>query len=429
MDEKNGGRTPGFFSDIAVIGAGPAGMMAAGYATELGASVTLYEKNSRTGRKLMITGKGRCNVTNNCSVPEFIPNVRTNSRFLYSALNFFTPSDTMDFFESRGVPLKTERGRRVFPVSDKSLDIAKALDFYSDKKVYRRICERVIAIEQREGGGYSVFDANGKRDFRAVIIATGGVSYPQTGSDGDGYAFAEALGIKTVAPKASLVPLECKEGWVRSLRGLTLKNITLELVDTQKDQSVFSEMGEMMFTHFGITGPLVLSASCHLCDMREGRYMAYIDTKPALDHETLDARLRSDFEKYKNRSFSNSLTDLFPSAFAAEMVKLSGIDPNKKVNSVTREERQSLVRLFKAVPITVLRKRPISEAIITQGGVDVKEIDPKSMMSKKHAGLFFAGELLDVDAYTGGYNLQIAFSSGRLAGAHAAEYVKKDPKG
>ena len=404
---------------IAVIGAGAAGMTASAKAAELGADVTLFEKNNRVGRKLGITGKGRCNLTNNCSVNEYIENVPRNPRFMYAAINGFSPSDTMDLFEKLGVPLKTERGNRVFPVSDKAQDIVTALKLFKDRSGVKTLFEKVIDIE-RSDDHFTVVTEKGRYQFERVIIATGGASYPLTGSTGDGYRFAEKLGINVTDIRPSLVPLETEEKWCRSLQGLSLKNVAVTVTDVKSGKCVYEDFGEMMFTHFGVTGPMVLSASAHLRDMEPGKYRMTIDLKPALDRETLDRRLLSDFAKYKNRDYSNALSDLLPSKLIDVFVELSGIPPHKKVNSITKEERMSAVGLLKELSFTIKGTRPIAEAIITSGGIDVKEINPKTMESKKIKGLYFAGEVIDVDAYTGGFNLQTAFSTAMLAADHAA---------
>ena len=404
---------------VAVIGAGAAGMMASAKAAELGADVTLFEKNDRVGRKLGITGKGRCNLTNNCTVNEYIENVPGNPRFMYAAINGFTPSDTMEFFEGLGVPLKTERGNRVFPVSDRAQDVVAALKRFKDRSGVRTVFEKVIDIDKADEG-FTLVTEKGGYPFDRVIIATGGASYPLTGSTGDGYRFAKKLGINVTDIRPSLVPLETEEKWCSSLQGLSLKNVALKVTDTGSGKSVYDDFGEMMFTHFGVTGPMILSASAHLRDITPGKYSMSVDLKPALDRETLDRRLLSDFAKYKNRDYANALSDLLPSKLIDVFVELSGIPAHKKVNSITKEERAKIVSLLKELKFSVKGTRPIAEAIITSGGVDVREIDPKTMESKKIKGLYFAGEVIDVDAYTGGFNLQTAFSTAVLAAFHAA---------
>ncbi len=410
---------------IAVIGGGAAGLVAAGAATYLGADVTLFERNKRLGTKLMITGKGRCNVTNNSNTETVLSNIPTNPRFLYAALSAFSTSDTMELFENLGVPLKTERGARVFPVSDKAADIVSALKNYiSGVKV---INQRVVKIlkDGEAVSGVRAVDDNGKESdygFDRVIICTGGVSYPRTGSTGDGYRLARELGHSVITPTPSLVPLEADKSICAAMSGLSLKNVTLSITDKSSGKPVYSEFGEMLFAHFGITGPVVLSASAHLKPMSKDKYRASIDLKPALDEKTLDTRLLSDFSKYTNKNFSNSLSDLLPQKMIPVFIKKSGIDPYKKVNEITKEERRALVGLFKSFSFDIYAFRPIDEAIITSGGINVKEISPKDMQSKLVGGLYFAGEVIDVDAYTGGFNLQIAFSTGYLAGTSAALY-------
>jgi len=407
---------------IIVIGGGAAGMMAAVFAANAGARVTLLERGKSCGKKLRITGKGRCNVTNDCALNEFLENVPTNPRFLYGALNFFSTRDVQDFFEARGVPLKVERGRRVFPVSDCAQDIVDALfDACRDAGVtlHRGRAEELILAE---GAVRGVRTLEGDELFSdRVILCTGGLSYPQTGSDGDGYALAKQAGHTVTPLLPSLVPMTCS-GWVcPAMQGLSLKNVGLTLVDTATGRVVYEDFGEMMFTHFGVTGPMILSASAHIPDVAVKHYEIRIDLKPALDEKTLDARLLSDFQKYHNKDFQNALDDLLPQKMIPVIVRLSGISPHKKVHSITKEERRTLCELIRAFPVTPNGFRPIREAIVTKGGVSVKEVNPKTMESKLCAGLYFAGEVLDVDAYTGGYNLQIAFSTGALAGTSAAE--------
>lgn len=405
---------------IAVIGGGAAGMMAAGKAAYLGAAVTLFEKNDRFGKKLYITGKGRCNVTNACVVNEFLANVPTNPRFLYSAANNFTPSDTMAFFEELGVPLKVERGNRVFPVSDHSSDIVNALVRYMKDNGVTTKNEKVTAIRHLTDG-YMVETSRGAYPFDRVIVATGGLSYPTTGSDGDGYRFAKELGIDVTPIRPSLVPLETSEAWCPLLQGLALKNVALTAIDTKSNKVIYRDFGEMLFTHFGLSGPVVLSLSAHLPDPTPGRYKLEIDLKPALDDATLDKRLLSDFAKYANRDFANALSDLLPSKMISVFVGLCGIAPHQKVHSITKAQREQILHLLKHLSVTVKRMRPIAEAIITSGGISVKELSPKTMESKKHPGLYFVGEVIDVDAYTGGFNLQIAFSTAMAAASAAVE--------
>ena len=405
---------------VAVVGGGAAGMMAALTAAQNGAAVTLFERSGRLGRKLRITGKGRCNVTNDCDTNEFLNNVMTNPRFLYTALDRFSTADTKDFFESCGVPLKTERGRRVFPVSDRAADIVAALSDACRAAGVAVVYERVKSLTVEDGTLVGVTTSAGEHRADAVIVCTGGKSYPLTGSDGDGYRLAEAAGHSVTALSPSLVPITTEGDLCPSLQGLSLKNVKLTVVRTDNGKAVFEDFGEMMFTHFGLTGPMVLSASAHIPDITKGKYEALIDLKPALDDKTLDARILSDFEKYKNTDFANALGDLLPQKMIPVIIRLSGIDPHTKVNTVTREQRRALVSLLKGLRVSLKGFRPIEEAIVTRGGVNVREVSPKTMESKILPGLYFAGEVLDVDAYTGGYNLQIAFSTAVVAGENAA---------
>ena len=405
---------------VIVIGGGAAGLFAAISAAENGADVILLEKNDRCGKKLRITGKGRCNVTNDCTTEEFLQNVPSNPRFLYSALSALSTQDVKDFFEAEGVPLKTERGKRVFPVSDKAEDIVSALVSACRARGVKIINEKVISLVINEDKINGVITESGERSADAVIICTGGRSYTRTGSDGDGYKFARAAGHTVTPLLPSLVPITCAGKLCPSLQGLSLKNVSLTITDKTTKKEVYSDFGEMMFTHFGITGPMVLSASAHVPDVASGKYEARINLKPALDEKTLDARILSDFSKYSNKDLINALGDLLPKKLIPVTISLSGIDPRKKINSITREERQALIDVIRGLRLSLTGFRPLEEAIITKGGVSVKEIDPKTMASKKCAGLYFAGEVIDVDAYTGGFNLQIAFSTGLLAGRSAA---------
>lgn len=393
---------------IGIVGGGAAGMMAAYHAAALGADVTLFEKNTALGRKLRITGKGRCNVTNHCEISEFIANVPRNGRFLYGAASRFGPRDTMEFFESLGVPLKVERGNRVFPVSDKASDIVDALRRGLVQQGVRVIYEKVNGITA-ENGAVTGLKTMVFYPFDRVIVATGGLSYPQTGSDGDGYRFAKDLGISHTPLRPSLVPFEVCERWCPALQGLSLKNVTLRAYDGERQ--IYEDFGEMMFTHFGITGPMVLSLSSHLDSFAPGQIRVVLDLKPALDAQTLDRRILSDFTKYTNKNYSNALSDLLPSKLISVFVSLSGISPERKVHTITKEERAVIVRLLKNLTLKLKRPRPITEAIITSGGIDISEVSPKTMEAKKVSGLYFAGEVLDADAYTGGFNLQIAFST------------------
>ncbi len=392
---------------IAVVGGGASGLFAAGKAAERGCEVTLFEKNDRPGRKLGITGKGRCNVTNDCDVTEFLKNVPTNPRFLYSALSRFSPAETKAFFEERGVRLKTERGGRVFPLSDKAGDIVDALTgFCREKGVHFRF-EKVLSVLP-EDGTFRVETSRGKTGFDRVLIATGGLSYPKTGSDGDGLRMAKEMGIDLVPCSPSLVPMVSPDPLCAAMQGLSLKNVELTVENGGK--TVYTDFGEMLFTHFGISGPMVLSASSHVRKIGKD-CRAHIDLKPALDEKTLDRRLLSDFSKYANRDFRNALCDLLPAKMIPVIVEKSRIDPLKKVNEISREERSRLLKTVKDLSFPISGFRPISEAIVTSGGVSTSEIDPKTMECKKIKGLYFAGEVLDVDAHTGGFNLQIAFST------------------
>lgn len=410
-------------NNVIVIGAGAAGLMAAGTAAQSGCDVLLLERNERAARKVMITGKGRCNVTNSCTLlNELIGNVPVNGKFLYSAFSRMMPSDVMDFFEEQGVPLKVERGNRVFPVSDKAVDIVDALVNFVRRSGVKTVHGRAEKLIIEDNAVRGVITDDG-RTFEGdkVIVATGGVSYPQTGSTGDGYKLAKQAGHKIIEPKPSLVPLTVHEGWCSDLQGLSLKNVSISVIDTEKYREVYNDFGEMLFTHFGVSGPMILSASAHLKDMEKGRYELRIDLKPALSHEQLDLRLQKDFRKNANKVFANSLDELLPRKLIPVIVRLSGIAPGIRVNQVTREQRKELAALLKELCLTVTGFRPIEEAIVTSGGVDTKEINPKTMQSKLCDGLYFAGEVIDVDAYTGGFNLQIAFSTGNLAGKSAGE--------
>ncbi len=398
-------------SKIAVVGGGAAGMMAAARIISNGGDVTLFEKKDKLGLKLGITGKGRCNVTNNCTREEFMANIPTNNRFLYSAYNAFSPTDTMDFFENAGVSLKTERGNRVFPVSDRAFDIVNVLrDIVKPYTVFQRVSE----ITSEEGRVTGLVAGGRNYAFDSVILATGGMSYPKTGSDGDGYRMAKALGHTVTELKPSLVPIESPDAFCREMQGLSLKNVAVRLIRND-GKEVYSDFGEMMFTHFGVTGPMILSASSMIPDLSAGKYELVIDLKPAFDEKTLDSRLLSDFSKNINRDFANSLGALLPTKMIPVFVALSGVSPAKKVNSITKEERKKIISLLKGFRVRLSRFRPIDEAIVTKGGISVKEIDPRTMGSKLVSGLYFAGEMIDVDGYTGGFNLQIVFSTAVLA--------------
>lgn len=405
--------------DVVVVGAGAAGAMAAGTAAQRGLNTVIIERNPRIGRKIMITGKGRCNVTNNCDNPAFINAVKVNGKFLYSAINTFSTQDTMSFFQNLGVPLKTERGNRVFPVSDKSVDIVDALAKFIRTSGAKLVEGRCKALIIKDGAVLGVKLEDGTSlQADNVIVATGGLSYPTTGSAGDGYLLAKQAGHNIVTPTPSLIPIVTNELWCKDLMGLSLKNVTVTLTDVQKNKVLYHEMGEMLFTHFGVSGPLILSASSHMKQENLHNYVIEIDLKPALSVEQLDARLLRDFAKNLNKDFLNSLSELLPRKIIPIMVELSQIDGCEKVNQITKEQRRAFAELIKHLRITPRAFRPIDEAIITSGGVHVKEINPKTMESKLVKGLYFAGEVMDVDAYTGGFNLQIAFSTGALAGMH-----------
>jgi predicted Rossmann fold flavoprotein len=403
-----------FDYDVVVVGAGPAGMMAAGRAGARGLRVLLIERNARPGRKLLITGKGRCNLTNNCSVEDLLAAVRRGGRFLHSASAAFTPADTMAFFEGLGLPLKTERGRRVFPASDRSVDVLLALRRYMEAGGVQLITGRVSALATREGAITGVLLKDGRAiSAPAVVLATGGMSYPATGSDGSGYALAEAVGHSIVPPRASLVPIVIAEDFCAELSGLSLRNVTLSLIKGKK--TLFCEIGELLFTHFGISGPLALSASSYI-EGSPDDYRLTIDLKPGLDADRLDRRLLRDFEERPNRDFINALGGLLPRSLIPVVVRRSGIDSDTKVHQITRAQRIELGRLLKNFSLTPVGLRPIEEAVVTAGGIHLREVNPKTMGSKLVSGLYFAGEVLDLDAYTGGYNLQIAFATGQAAG-------------
>lgn len=400
--------------DVIVVGGGAAGLMAAGAAASRGLSVGLFDKNQQLGRKVRITGKGRCNVTNNCSVEEVVVSCPRGGKFLYGALSAFSPQDTMAFFEGQGVPLKTERGRRVFPVSDNAHQIADALARWAGKaQVIRQAVTEVLT----EGGrAVGVKTAQGAYHAQGVILCCGGASYPGTGSNGDGYKLASQLGHTIVKPTPSLVPLVERGDWCSQLMGLSLRNCGVKVTQQGKKKPVYEDFGELLFTHFGLSGPTILSASAHLHPMEPGKYTVHIDLKPALSPQQLDQRLLRDLEGHKNKFFANSLEELLPQKLIPVVVERSGIPGETRCNSVTKEQRRALLGLLKGFSLEVEGFRPIAEAIVTSGGVSLKEIDPRTMESKRVPGLYFAGELMDADAYTGGYNLQIAFATGRLAG-------------
>lgn len=409
-------------SKIIVIGGGAAGMMAAIAAAENGHRTILIEKNEKLGKKIFITGKGRCNVTNACSTEDLFLNVMSNPKFLYSAFYGFDNKKVIEFFENAGCPLKTERGERVFPVSDHSSDIIKALEkrlkqLSVDVLLHTNAAELLTKESEEDTCIYGVRLSDGREEKAdAVIIATGGISYESTGSTGDGYRFAEATGHRLTERRPSLVPLEAKEEFCKDLMGLSLKNVGVTLVLQGKE--IYSGFGEMLFTHFGVSGPLVLSASSSYVKKAYGKEtVLYIDLKPALNEEMLDKRILRDFEANKNKAFKNILNGLFPARLIPVMIKLSQINPDKKIHEITKEERKAFAALIKKMPVTISGCRGFAEAIITAGGISVKDVNPSTMESKKVKGLYFAGEVLDLDALTGGFNLQISWSTGYLAGS------------
>ena len=397
----------------AVIGGGPAGVICAAQSSLKGNKTVLFEKNSDILKKLLITGKGRCNITNSSDISEFFENVPVNRNFLYSAFYTFTNDDIISLLKNEGLEVKNERGNRVFPISDKASDVANALKKHLKKSGTEiRVNTEVTKIEKYESG-FTVYTKNGvKENFDSICIATGGLSYPVTGSTGDGYRFSEKLGHSIVNPHAGLVPLEIHEEFCKEMTGLSLRNVSLKLITDGK--TVFADFGEMMFTPFGVTGPLVISASSHYKENSDSKIE--IDLKSALSEKQLDERILRDFSEFSNKDFRNSLNKLLPKSIISVIIELSGIDPFKKCNSITKEERRNLVSILKNFTLHIKGKRPVKEAIITSGGINVKEINPSTMESKIIPGLFFAGEVIDVDAYTGGYNLQIAYSTGYLAG-------------
>lgn len=403
---------------VIIIGAGAAGLMCAGKCAENGNSVTLFEKNSRVGRKIMITGKGRCNVTNLCTtVSELLENIPENGKFLYSAFGKFMPYDIMAFFENMGVPVKVERGNRVFPLSDKAVDIVDALKKYVDKNGVNIINSAVTDIITENGQAVGVTAENGNSYYvDAVVVATGGLSYPLTGSTGDGYKFAEKTGHTVTPLRPSLVGLKCLEGWCEKAAGLSLKNVALQIEDTVKSKIIYTDFGEMLITHVGVSGPMILSGSAHLRNMESGRYILHIDLKPALSEEKLEARLIRELTENGSKSVKSAVLTLVPSSLAGVILKKSGLAGTEKCGNITKEARQRLLHTLKNLTLTVTDFCPMDEAIVTSGGVSVKDIDPKTMMSKKVKNLYFVGEVIDVDAYTGGFNLTIAFSTGYLAG-------------
>ena len=406
-----------FLKRVVIIGAGASGMLAAKVASDRGYKVTVLEKQKRCGQKLLITGKGRCNITNNCEIEELIENVPTNGKFLYSAFYTFTNDQVIDMFNDLGVETKTERGKRVFPVSDKAVDVVRALEkqMRSNKNVEVLLNSKVDKIIAEDGAVKKVVLSD-KREIEcdSVIVATGGVSYPRTGSSGDGYKFARNLGHTIIKPKASLIGLEVMEDYVTDLAKLSLRNVSINVYNS-KNKKIYDDFGEMEFTKYGLDGPIIKSASCRMGDLSKENYKIVLDLKPALDEDKLDKRIQKDFQKYANKNFENSLNDLLPKQLIPTIVKLSKIDPYIKVNQISKEERKNLVHLIKNITFTVKNYRPIEEAIITSGGVKTSEINSSTMESKLVSGLYFAGEVIDVDAYTGGFNLQIAFSTAYLA--------------
>ena len=403
--------------DLIVIGGGPAGMIAAITAARAGKSVVLLEKNDRLGKKLLITGKGRCNVTNDCTADEVLKNTPRNGKFLFSAMAAFPPSMAMQFFEDAGCTLKTERGNRVFPTTDRSQTVLDALQRELKSSGVIVKTAKVLSIERDEAGVIGAATNSGFFEARKVILATGGASYPATGSTGDGYKFARQLGHTIVEPQGSLVPLETAGPDAPEMQGLALKNSGLKLLNP-KGKAVYKDFGEMLFTHFGVSGPMVLSASAHI-GKGEGWKLS-IDLKPALEEHKLDDRILRDLELYQNRSMENALTDLLPRSMIPVVLRRIGVDGSLQANSFTKQNRRALVELLKNFTLDITGKRPVAEAIITSGGVKCGEIDPKTMESKKVPGLYFAGEIIDCDAYTGGFNLQIAWATGYAAGRAAS---------
>ena len=405
-------------SKVIVIGAGASGLMAGGYAGYYGNDVLIFEKNDYVGRKLRITGKGRCNLTNNCDNETFLKNVPTNSRFLYSAINSFGTQDTMNFFEEKGLALKTERGNRVFPVSDRAVDVVEVLKNFVKENGCRIVHEEVKSLIVENNTVCGIKTVSDKK-YRAdkVIIATGGKSYPQTGSTGTGYRLARQVGHTVIPPKPSLIPLVSHDTFCKDLQGLSLKNVSLSVIAKKNEKTIYEEMGEMLFTHFGVSGPLVLSASAHLTDKPLKDYYLSVDMKPALSEKQLDLRKLRDFELFINKDIINSLGKLLPSKLIPVVLRRTDIPFDTKCNSLTKEQRHALLHIIKHFTVSLASFRPIDEAIITSGGVSTKELNPRTMESRLCRNLYFVGEVIDVDAYTGGFNLQIAFSTGYLAGS------------
>lgn len=402
---------------VGVIGGGPAGIIAAGFAGSRGKDVTLIEKNERLGKKLFITGKGRCNITNASPIEDFFPKVMTNREFLYSSFYSFTNEDIIRLLESYGLRVKIERGNRVFPISDKSSDVLKAFNqFLFDNNVKVLLNKKVLDITKSNDKFLVKLDDKSIHSFDKIVIATGGKSYPTTGSTGDGYIFARKFGHTIIPLKPSLVPMEMEEDWIKNLQGLALKNVNL--ITKVDNKILHEEFGEMIFTHYGISGPIVLSTSNVLNKYTDSKIKLYIDLKPALDEEKLNRRILRDFDKFNNKQIKNGLIELLPMKLIPVILYIASIDDAKTINQITREERLRLARTIKRLPLTFKKFRPLKEAIVTSGGVSTDEINPSTMESKLTSGLFFSGEIIDVDGLTGGYNLQIAYSTGFLAGNH-----------
>lgn len=402
---------------VVVIGGGAAGIIAAATASQRGLDVTLIEKNNRLGRKLLITGKGRCNITNACDIEEMIENIPTNAKFLYSAFYTFTNDDVINLFNELGLKTKVERGKRVFPESDKAVDVVKSLEKYIKKSNVKLIFDSPVEKVVSKNNKVEKVILKNKKEILcdSVIVATGGVSYPLTGSSGDGYKFAKENGHTVIPLKPSLIGLEVNESWVKDLEKLSLKNISIRVLN-KNNKTIYEDFGEMEFTKYGVSGPVILSASSRMKDIQKEQYKVVVDLKPALDLEKLDKRIQNDFKKYTNKTFENSLNDLLPQKLIPVIIKLSEINPNTVVHQISKEQRKNLVHLLKNLTLSIKKYRPIEEAIVTSGGVKTSEINSSTMESKLIEGLYFAGEVIDVDGYTGGFNLQIAFSTGYLAG-------------